>query len=162
MKIETVAIKELTQDTANVRSHDERNISAITASLARFGQQKPIVVNPDGVVIAGNGTLAAAVVLGWTDLRVIRTDLAGAEAVAYAIADNRTGELAGWDNESLAMALAALQNDDDIDHLATGFTDEEIEAMKGDFSPVSIDDQSRLDTKSPITCPNCGEEFTPE
>jgi ParB-like chromosome segregation protein Spo0J len=47
-----------------------------------------------GVVIAGNGTLAAAVELGWKDIDVVETKLKGQEAVAFAIADNRTAELA--------------------------------------------------------------------
>ena len=48
-------IADLSPDPANARHHDEISIDAIAASLRRFGQQKPIVVDPKGVVIAGNG-----------------------------------------------------------------------------------------------------------
>ena len=74
MKVESVAIDTLTLDPANARKHDEKNLSAIKGSLARFGQQKPIVVDHNGVVIAGNGTLEAAMALGWGSINVVRTE----------------------------------------------------------------------------------------
>lgn len=107
-KLETIALVNISADPANVRRHGPRNLEAIKASLRRFGQQKPIVVDANNVVRAGNGTLAAARELGWKEIAVVRTDLAGADAVAYAIADNRTAELAEWDQEGLAEQLAAM------------------------------------------------------
>jgi len=82
MRIDKVSVKSLALDPANVRSHNEKNIKAIKASLSRFGQQKPIVVDAKGVVIAGNGTLMAANDLGWSDIDTIRTNLNGPAAVA--------------------------------------------------------------------------------
>ena len=93
MEIEDVPVDSLHNDPANVRKHGEQNLAAIKASLARFGQQKPIVVNADGVVIAGNGTLMAARALNWRTVKAVRTNLAGSEATAFAIADNRTAEI---------------------------------------------------------------------
>ena len=61
-------------DPDNARTHNEVNLAAIEASLATFGQQKPIVVNRIGKVIAGNGTLAAAAKLGWETIAVVRFD----------------------------------------------------------------------------------------
>ena len=75
-------ISELKQDPDNARAHDERNLAAIRESLSRFGLQKPIVVAPDGTVLAGNGTLAAATSLGWTHIACVTTDLAGLDARA--------------------------------------------------------------------------------
>lgn len=129
MNVETVKIDSLTFDPANVRKHDEKNLSAIKASLNRFGQQKPIVVDANGVVRAGNGTLAAAKALGWKEIRIVRSSLAGSEATAYAIADNRTAELAEWDDDALAQTLAALQIEDDELAIATGFDLSEIERL---------------------------------
>ena len=65
MNIEETKIEDLHFDPANVRKHDEKNLEAIKSSLLRFGQQKPIVVDGKGIVIAGNGTLTAAKALGW-------------------------------------------------------------------------------------------------
>lgn len=93
MQIETVRIDQLRQDPKNVRSHSPKNLEVIRRSLERFGQQKPIVVDANGLVVAGNGTLAAAQALGWTEIKIARTELTGDEARAYAIA-GRAGGLA--------------------------------------------------------------------
>jgi ParB-like chromosome segregation protein Spo0J len=135
MKTETAPIESLLPDPSNVREHDGRNIDAIKASLLRFGQQKPIVVDSDGVVIAGNGTFGAAKMLGWTSLEVVRTELAGAEAVAYAIADNRTAELADWDETALALVLEQLTTEDGQLE-AAGFTEEELGQMITRLDPT--------------------------
>jgi len=125
MTIESVPIETLSADPANARKHGERNLEAIAASLRRFGQQKPIVVDSRGVVRAGNGTLAAAKVLGWTHIRVVRSDLPATELTAFAIADNRTAELAEWDLEVLSGVLADPEIGD------VGFTDEEMKKLVG-------------------------------
>ncbi len=126
MKLERLAIKNLMLDPANVRKHPERNLSAIKASLLRFGQQKPILIDAKGIVVAGNGTVAAAKALGWTHVDTMRTSLSGAEATAYAIADNRSAELAEWDLASLQQQIGSLP--DDLRE-AAGFLDGDIEAM---------------------------------
>jgi len=129
MQVERVMIDELDCDPANVRAHDAKNLDAIKSSLKRFGQQKPIVVNEKGIVIAGNGTLTAARALGWDSINIITTELDGVNATAYAIADNRTGELAEWDEEALAKQLSALQIEDEALVEAAGFSDEELTAL---------------------------------
>tara|TARA_R100000808_G_C2125361_1_gene135699 strand:- start:127 stop:1323 length:1197 start_codon:yes stop_codon:yes gene_type:complete len=129
MKTESVAIGKLKPDPSNVRKHDGRNIDSIKASLEKFGQQKPIVVDSKGIVIAGNGTLEAARSLGWSNVQVVRTQLKGVDATAYAIADNRTSELAAWDDDALASTLASLQCDQTIDEAVTGFSQKEIDEM---------------------------------
>ena len=55
----------LKTDDNNARTHDQRNVTTIKLSLERFGQQKPIVVTADGVIVAGNATYLAADELGW-------------------------------------------------------------------------------------------------
>ena len=141
MNIETIKIKDLLNDPSNVRKHDERNLDSIKASLQRFGQQKPIVVDGKGIVVAGNGTLDAAKSLGWKDIQIVRTELVGADAVAYAIADNRTAELAIWDDDALAQTLASLKLDESIDEAITGFTDQEIDELIGkSFGDIEEDE----------------------
>lgn len=111
MNIEEVPIESLVLDPANARKHNDKNLEAIRGSLARFKQQKPIVVNKDNVVIAGNGTLIAARSLGLKTLKVIKTDLVGTDLVAYGLADNKTAELAEWDEQILGSLLASLHKD---------------------------------------------------
>lgn len=157
-------IGDLNPDPANARKHPDRNLEAIKSSLARFGQKKPLVARPVNgslIVVAGNGTLAAAKTLGWTHLSVNVKEMSDAEATAYGIADNKTAELAEWDDEVLAGLLGSLDADLQV---VTGFDDAEIQAIvkQGDFQPVDEDSVASLDEKTPksCTCPKCGHEWT--
>ena len=128
MVVEEVPVASLSEDPANVRMHNARNIEAIKGSLRRFGQQKPIVVSVDDVVIAGNGTLRAVRELGWETIQIVRTGLSGPDAVGFAIADNRTAELAEWDADGLTSILKELaENDPELDLSDLGFEDADIE-----------------------------------
>jgi len=111
MNIETVAVQDLQQDPNNARKHDTKNLDAIAYSLKTFGQRKPIVVSQDNVVIAGNGTLTAAKQLGWTEITIARVpaDWTKDQIKAYALADNRSAELAEWDKDVLANQVFELK-----------------------------------------------------
>jgi DNA modification methylase len=129
MKAELVPIDSISLDPANLRRHPTRNLAAIVESLKRFGQQRPILVDAAGIVRAGNGTLMAAKQLGYKEIQIIRSGLKGSEATAYAIADNRTAELAEWETDALAQTLSALQMEDEELFEATGFDAKELDAM---------------------------------
>jgi ParB-like chromosome segregation protein Spo0J len=140
VNVETVPIDSIHVDPANVRVHPERNLATIKASLARFGQQKPLVVDGDGIVRAGNGTLEAARALGWETVNVVRTPLTGSEATAYAIADNRTAELAEWAYEDLGNVIRSLQAED-FDISVLGFVDHELEPiLAANWSPLALEE----------------------
>jgi ParB-like chromosome segregation protein Spo0J len=111
MKIETLQIKDLTPDPNNARQHDEKNLKAIQGSLKEFGQRKPIVITEDAVIVAGNGTVEAAKRLGWLEIQAVRVpgDWTPDQVKAFALADNRTAELANWDKEVLATQLLDLE-----------------------------------------------------
>jgi DNA modification methylase len=85
-------------------------LQAIAHSLEKFGQRKPICVTPDSIVVAGNGTLEAAKSLGWTEIVIARTPVGWTweQIRAFALADNRTAELAEWDDKVLADQLLEL------------------------------------------------------
>jgi ParB-like chromosome segregation protein Spo0J len=163
MKYETVKVADLSNDPANARKHGEKNIATIVASLRRFGQQKPIVVDSSGVVRAGNGTLEAARQLGWDTIQIVRTELKSSDAIAYAIADNRTSELAEWDDDILAAQLQGLLTEDEELLDAAGFDEDELAALldEPDFDPGTEEDQGQLDQLEPklVTCPHCRTEF---
>lgn len=146
-------VAELAQDPANARRHNEKNLAAIKASLLRFGQQKPIVVDSGGVVRAGNGTLAAAQALGWTEIDCVISDLKGAEATAYAIADNRTAELAEWDEAALTATLQSLEHEDATLLEAAGFDDKALNALVAANSPEVTEDEVPEPPAIPITKP---------
>jgi len=143
MKLETVPCDTLSFDPANLRKHGKKNIDAIKASLRRFGQQKPIVVDAKGIVLAGNGTLAAAQELGWKEIQIVRTDLAGTQATAFGIADNRSAELAEWD-EKLGDVLASLKAEDfpleDI-----GFDAADLEELSPEAAGSDVDAEPQID-----------------
>lgn len=127
LRVKQMRVEELANDPANARKHDARSIESIAASLTRFGQQKPIVVDGRGVVRAGNGTLEAARTLGWGKIAVVVTELDGDEATAFAIADNRTSDLSYWDPDRLLEQLNDLSLSDDEGLLkAVSFTEKEI------------------------------------
>jgi len=154
VNLETVAIESLELDPNNARKHSKRNLDAIAASLEKFGQRKPIVVH-NGTVIAGNGTLEAAKSLGWTEIGITRCpdDWDADTAKAYALADNRSSELAEWDDLVLANQLLDLDGVSwDIEVL--GFN----RPTLPDFQPEEIE-QPRLDQRASIMCPQCSFEW---
>ena len=112
MRIETIAVEGLTFDPTNARKHDDKNLKAIAGSLDLFGQRKPIVVTEAGVVVAGNGTLEAAKSLGWVEIDVVRVpaDWSANQVKAFALADNRSAELAVWDEQVMASQLLELES----------------------------------------------------
>jgi ParB-like chromosome segregation protein Spo0J len=125
MNIEQLPIASLSPDPANARRHPDRNLEQIKSSLRRFGQQKPIVVDANNIVRAGNGTLAAAKSLGWKTIAAVRSELGKTELTAYAITDNRSAELAEWDHEILGLTLADPEIGD------VGFLPAEIDKLIG-------------------------------
>jgi ParB-like chromosome segregation protein Spo0J len=159
MKLTTIKITELSLDPSNVRKHSRRNLDAIKASLRKFGQQKPIVVDAKGIVLAGNGTLTAAQELGWTEIQIVRTELAGVSATAFAIADNRTAELAEWEEDKLNAVLKSLQ-DEGVDLVDVGFEPmTDVVPMAPESSAEEIDtDAMEMECR----CPKCGFEFDPK
>ena len=152
-----ISITDLSLDPKNARKHSARNLEAIAASLEKFGQRKPIVVHR-GVVLAGNGTLEAAKSLGWTEIDVaeVPDDWDNDTAKAYALADNRTAELAEWDESELAKQLLELQ-DADWDITELGFEITKV-LDEPNFQPENIE-QPRLDQRASIICPQCSFEW---
>ena len=162
LRIESRSVHDLSNDPANARKHNDRNINAIIASLRRFGQQKPIVIDKTNIVRAGNGTLEAARRLGWESIDCVTTSLQGSDAIAYAIADNRTAELAEWDEDTLAAQLNGLLTESEDIALAAGFTPSEVDAMlkryEDQLEPTPAD-EGRADRTVGCNCPGCGFSF---
>ena len=140
LKIEQVPVEKLTFDPSNARKHSDANLAAIAESLKQFGQRKPIVVNAENVIVAGNGTVEAARLIGLTDVDVVRVpkNWSADQVKAFALADNRTAELAEWNPEVLSAQLLEL-DEAGFDVEALGF-----EAVKvaEDEEDVPDDDYS--------------------
>lgn len=112
-----VDIASLTPDPRNARAHDERNIKSVVDSYREHGQLKPIVVQRrtdkglEMVIRAGNASTEAAKRLGWTQIAAVVIDGPDKAAIAYALRDNRTAELAEWDLANLGAELRVLQEE---------------------------------------------------
>lgn len=151
MQFETVSISSLIPDPANARKHNQKNLDAIKGSLAKFGQVKPIVVDGNNIVVAGNGTMAAAVSLGWDKLDIVRTHLTGPEAIAFALADNRTAELAEWDLDTMGPILKSLQ-DIDFDLDSIGFDEKDLAKLTPEIVNEGLCDDDEVPEVTDTRC----------
>lgn len=131
-------------------------VDAVAASIREFGFQQPLVVDKDGVLIVGHTRLKAAKKLGMKEVPVVVADGLSPEQVkAYRLADNKTGELAGWDFSLMEVELSELED--------MGFNMQEFAFAKAE--PFDIDDFFIQDTgerkkkKPPVICPHCGMEI---
>lgn len=147
MNIEKIKITDLVLDDNNARMHSRKNLDAIKGSLSKFGQQKPIVIDNQNKVIAGNGTVAAALELGLEFINCVRSELVGNKAMAYALADNRTAELAEWNDDVLNASLSELKNQN-FDLHSIGFGDfqepEKDGLTDGDDIPENVEPRTKL------------------
>ena len=160
MRIRQISVDKIIPYPGNPRKNQDA-IDPVAASLREFGWRQPIVVDSDMVVIVGHTRLLAAQQLGLDKVPVtVADDMTPAQARAYRLADNRTGENAEWDNDLLAIELGELEGDFDLS--LTGFSEEEIKSLtfNGNFGPGTQDTQSNLDTLNPmfVLCPECGHK----
>ena len=132
----------------NARTHSDKQITQIAASIRNFGFNNPVLVDADNRIIAGHGRVEAAKRLGLTSVPTIRLDhLSDAERRAYVIADNRLAELAGWDREILEIELQALAGLDlDFDVEITGFDTAELDFLLDDRVEATRPDRGRRDS----------------
>lgn len=157
MDIQIISISDLKFDPQNARTHNEQNLRAIEGSLSEFGQRKPIVITADNTIAAGNGTVEAAKRLGWLDVSAVRVpgDWDSNRIKAFALADNRTAELASWNHQVLNAQLQELKADE-FNIEVMGFTLSNVELPDDLFEDSK---SPRLDQRSSILCPNCACEF---
>jgi len=166
MANKTVSIDTIAPDAANVRQRTKRSAEVLDNSVRQFGAARSIVLDADGIVRAGNGTLASAKAAGIKKVRVIettgeeliavkRTDLTGSKATAYAIADNRSGDLATWQFEDLDAQLKTLTAEGlDINEL--GFGGEELAELFPGAEPEPepiVEDEVPEVPADPVTQP---------
>ncbi|WP_187430936.1 hypothetical protein ROLI_033250 [Roseobacter fucihabitans] len=115
----------------NPRTHSKKQIRQIADSIREFGWTNPVLVDADGGVIAGHGRIAAAKLLGMSEVPVLQLDhMSEAQKRAYVIADNKLAENAGWDTDLLAIELQGLLDlSIDFDIELTGFETGEIDVL---------------------------------
>ncbi len=113
----------------NPRTHSDKQIAKIKASIQKFGFTAPVLIDEAGVILGGHGRIIAANELGLASVptRTI-TGLTQTKKRAYVIADNKISELSKWDDNLLRSEMEILiQEEFDIE--VTGFTTAEIDLM---------------------------------
>lgn len=93
----------------NPRRNDNA-VDAVAASIKQFGWQQPIIVDKQGVIIAGHTSYKAAQKLGLDTAPVFVADLTEEQATTYRIADNKTADLSEWDTEKLLSELTGIEH----------------------------------------------------
>jgi DNA modification methylase len=149
MDISWMAPDALTPNRLSARTHSRKQIGQIADSITAFGFVVPILVNENGVIVAGHGRHAAAKLLGLKQVPTIKVEgLSEAKRRALALADNRIAESAGWDREILAAelpALAELLVVEGLDISITGFLPVEIDQLTVDLEEDASDPDDAVD-----------------
>ncbi|MCB1328395.1 MAG: ParB N-terminal domain-containing protein [Maritimibacter sp.] len=135
--IKLIAISDLHPWARNARTHSRKQIRQIAESIETFGFTNPVLIDENRTILAGHGRVAAAKLLGWSEVPCLRLDhMSAAEKRAYVLADNKLALNAGWDEDLLAEELGALLNDDlDFDIGVTGFSIAEVDLLVEGPSP---------------------------
>jgi len=148
MNVKTVGLESLVPDSENPRKHDDRNMDAIISSLKAYGQVEPIVVQQSSnMIIAGNARVQAMKKLGYSDCQAVMLDVDDVVSRKLSIALNRSGELAGWNEETLAKHLSELSDLDDFDAEELGFSDTELMKLVSEFEDI----MDEVEIESPST-----------
>lgn len=157
----------------NARLHTDEQVEQIADSLRAFGFINPIIVAPDGSILAGHGRLAAAQRLyaegavidgvpnGMVPVRMVER-LSPEEQRAYRVADNRLGSLSTFDAETLSSELQSLK-DEGFDPALLGFSELDMARLDDDvtrlrFMEDETPEENAPETRPPRT-PNGGEGF---
>src|SRR6202050_1856499 len=109
LKVETWPMERLVPYARNARLHSEAQVAQIAASISEFGCNNPILVGPEGGIIAGHARVLAARKLGLLEIPVIVLGhLTENQKRAFVLADNKLALNAGWDFAMLRLELEAL------------------------------------------------------
>ncbi len=151
---ELVSVSALRPYERNARTHSRKQIRKIAASIERFGFVNPVLIDESHQIIAGHGRVAAAKLLGWPEVPVLRIEhLDEVEKRAYILADNRLAEEAGWDKEILAIELQALI-DINFSVEVTGFEAVEIDFVLDEAAEAKAPDRDVDDDLPPLPSPD--------
>lgn len=129
----------------NPRTHNDKQLAKLKACIQKFGFTVPPIVDESGTILSGHGRVQAAIELKLDTIPVrILSGLTEAQKRAYVIADNKLGQLSGWDENLLKQELFLL-SETDFEIELTGFSTAEIDVM---FDDGSAD----ADTADPDDC----------
>lgn len=163
-------INEIKPYDRNPRIIPQAAVDAVAKSIQAFGFRQPIVVDGNGVILAGHTRYRAAQQLGLEEVPVIwQSDITAIQAQGYRIADNKTAELSAWDRDALDAEVRELaaQCDTDLDSL--GLADWELERIlhETDTLQDSLESEQYVNRRSggaklalPCDTPQCANTDT--
>lgn len=176
MNLERRSINEIKPYWRNPRI-TEGAVEAVKASITAYGFNQPLILDKDGVIIAGHVRFKALQELGFKEVECVVVDISEQLAKQYRIADNKTSELAKWDVDKLMQELREIA---EIGAMQQYFPESDLEAMMsgamiGAYTPVNGADierrqevlQGQMAARSSettgayvrVTCPECGHEY---
>lgn len=150
MNIVEKRLDELQPYENNPRKNDNA-VPYVAESIKRYGFKNPIIIDKDGVIVAGHTRYLASIELGLDKVPcIIADDLTEEQIKEFRLVDNKTSEFAGWDFDMLADELQELDFDFDFQFPEPPEIDIDALFEECDLAP-----------KEPktITCPNCGKEI---
>lgn len=158
MQIQTKQLTELKPYPNNPRKNDHA-VDAVAASIREFGFKVPLVIDKDGVIVAGHTRYKAAQKLGLKELPcIVADDLTDDQIKAFRLADNKTAELAEWDIDLLSIELDDI--DLDMEQFGFEFAEDETGPYIGngakEYEPEEFGDENFK-----CECPRCGFKFNP-
>lgn len=138
---------------------NDKVVPSVVDSIKRFGFAAPIVVRlEDRMVIAGHTRLKAALHLELDEVPVRFMDITREEAEALALADNKLGELATWDDDALTAVLQSFRADT-TEMAGLGWSSEELKSL---LDPEQNDPNYTAKIQSPIYTPKGDEPDLPQ
>lgn len=145
LQVEYLPPADLIPYSGNAKQHPDAQVEQIAASMHRFGFTAPILIDEEGMILAGHGRLLAARKLKMDQVPCVRKlGLTRAEKQAYVIADNRLTTNTDYDMEILENELRQIIDSEEFEDLnLIGYTDDELdELFKDDTAPpLPADDE---------------------
>ena len=152
MEIVSRSIDSIKPYEKNPRKNDDA-VKYVAESIKQFGFKVPIVIDSDGIIVAGHTRYKAAKKLKLQEVPcIVADDLTEEQVKAFRLADNKVAEAAEWDFDLLSEELDDIV---DIDMEAFGF-DFEIEEEP---EAIDLEDSDTETKKTKYCCPKCGFEF---
>ena len=149
-KLSTMRMEDIRPYPNNPRKNDGA-VDAVAESIRQCGYVAPIIVDENGVILAGHTRYKALKKLGYETADVlIKSGMTEEQKKKYRLLDNKTGELAGWDFEKLAIELDGL----DFGDFDFGFDSDSFE-----WADLVEDMEPKEKEPKKIQCPHCGEWF---
>lgn len=135
----------------NPRQITKDATNAVAASIDEFGFLNPIVVDQDGIILAGHNRFLAAKQLGLQTVPTIQTTISELKAKGYRIASNRAGEVAQWDRDLLDKEIADIMQQCDGLIQSMSISDWEVKRAMAAAEAAS---SSSTKTKQTTTAPS--------